>query len=100
MFSNCFTGTGVHSLTFPKATTLAVSRPVGGAAFYNCADLTSLYLPAVTTIGTTSNNVFNGCTNLVEIHFAAANESVIKAMAGYASKWNAPNAECQILFDL
>lgn len=100
MFSNCFSGTGVRSLSFPKATLIATFRFASYAPFLNCSDLTSLYFPSVNTIGTTSNNVFNGCTNLVEIHFSAANENTIKAMAGYASKWNAPNAECQILFDL
>lgn len=93
-FSGAFTGcTNLQSLNFPELTAMTAQ-----AVFQNNDKLKSIYLPKCTSI--TQTNIFNGDTDLTAIHFAAANETAIKATSGYGSKWGAPNANCQVLFDL
>lgn len=98
----------ITSLSFPSLSSI-VSNPSSGntfVAFYGNTNVTRIDFPALTSIKrsatSTSNDLlylFNNCTNLVEIHFGAANQTVIEASAGYATKWGAPSG-CQIYFDL
>ena len=107
-FYNAFNGcTSLTSLSFPELSSIN-NVPTSGnnAVFYNANTITKIYLPKLTVIdsgsGTTLNGtkLFGGCTNLVEIHFAEANQTLIESASGYATKWGAPNANCQIYFDL
>lgn len=84
-----FDSTGVTTVELPAATTLGVN------AFALCTSLTKIYLPSVVSFGTSP---FNGCTALLEIHFAAANEETLKALDTYSQLSDAQNAT--IYFDL
>lgn len=68
-------------------------------AFYGAA-ITRIEFPSLTTVGSDSfgTNMFNGCKQLIEIHFRADMQATIEAMSGYSSKWGATNAT--IYFDL
>lgn len=109
MFRAFVRNTLITSLSFPALSSIVSNVSSGStfAIFYGNSNLTRIDLPALTSIKTattaTSDNLlylFNNCTNLVEIHFGAANQAVIEASAGFATKWGAPNANCQIYFDL
>ena len=98
---------GVTYLSFPALSSIVSNSTGSGAIFYNNKKITRIDLPVLTemkkTATATTNNlvtIFNGCDDLVEIHFGAANQTVIEASDGYATKWGAPNASCQIYFDL
>lgn len=101
-------GTGVTSLSFPELTAITNSgSSTSNGAFFNNTSLTRIDLPKLTvmtsnasTTGVTSRYTFSGCTNLVEIHFGAENQSIIESGTYYSTKWGAPNANCQIYFDL
>ena len=99
----------VTSLSFPSLSSIVSNVSTGNTSvtFHGNTNVTRIDFPALTSIKTastaTSNNLlylFTNCTNLVEIHFGAANQTVIEASAGFATKWGAPNANCQIYFDL
>lgn len=98
---------GVTSLSFPALTAIISNAPPAGAMFNSNKTLTRIDFPVLTSIkktasATTDNltYLFSNCTNLTEIHFGSANQSVIEASDGYATKWGAPNANCTIYFDL
>ena len=84
-FSSC---SQLTSIDLPACTS------VGNYAFSSCRQLTSIDLPACTDI----QYSFSGCTNLKEIHFAAANQSYIEALTNYSNKFGADSAT--IYFDL
>ncbi len=84
-----FDSTGVTTVELPAATTL------GDNAFAWCTALTKIYLPSVISFDTSP---FVGCTALLEIHFAAANEETLKALDTYSQLSDAPNAT--VYFDL
>lgn len=73
-------------------------------AFQNCANLTSIYFPKLTSCtnttfsSNTSYQAFRNCTNLTEIHFRSDMEAIISGFGGYTSKFGATNAT--IYFDL
>ena len=73
---------------------LLACTSVGSYAFSSCSSLASINLPACTDI----QYSFSGCTNLKEIHFAAANQSYIEALTNYSNKFGADSAT--IYFDL
>lgn len=98
VFGTCFNNTGLVSLQFDSLTTLRSSVDLASfAPFYNCTGLYSISLPKVTDIG---NNVFNGCTNLAEIHFGAANRETIEATSGYSTLWGRGAGAATVYFDL
>ena len=72
-------------------------------AFEQCTSLTSISFPALTTILSATNktalqNMFDGCTNLTEIHFTSAVQARVEAQTGYSTNFGATNAT--IYFDL
>lgn len=99
---------GVTTLAFPALTTIISNAANTFDAMFNSnKTLTRIDFPVLTSIkktasATTDNltYLFSNCTNLTEIHFGSANQSVIEASDGYATKWGAPNANCTIYFDL
>lgn len=105
---SAYPAAGVTYLSFPALTSIVANASAGSTAiFYNNKKITRIDLPALTEMkksatATTDNLVaiFNGCDDLVEIHFGEDNQTVIEASDGYATKWGAPNANCQIYFDL
>ncbi len=96
-FQGCFAGcTSLTTLTFPALSWIASNDHF---ADNDCLEV--INLPAYDAqYADKTTSLFSGCTNLVEIHFGAANQAAIEAASGYASKWGAPNANCQIYFDL
>ena len=104
--------TSITQLTLPELTAVYCSQSSMSnyAGFYHNSKITALYLPKLSVMsksvpGTENppndlSAIFNGCTNLVEIHFGAENQAIIEASDGYATKWGAPNANCQVYFDL
>ena len=78
--------------------------------FANNTKVQKWYFPKLTFFGwgsgyTNANraqpieNLFYNCTDITELHFAAANKTAIQALTGYSVKWGAPSG-CSILFDL
>jgi len=70
-----------------------------------CADDTSLetfYAPKIKSClaGSDTNLPFQNCPALTAIHFAAANESAIKASAAYQADPKLGAANAEVLFDL
>lgn len=70
-----------------------------------CRQLTTISFPNVSTINTDAlgqyayfDFAFQDCSNLTAIHFPAAMQATVEAMAGYSDKWGASNAT--IYFDL
>lgn len=108
IFTQAFTGTQVTTLSFPELSTMySTGSAAGGAPFKDNTTLTALYFPKLIGMSTnntktnvTATHLFDGCTNLVQIHFGEANQTIIEGSSGYATKWGAPNANCQIYFDL
>lgn len=107
-FGQAFVSTQVTTLSFPELSTMYNTGTLNSiACFYNNTTLTALYFPKLIGMSTTNTktavnatHLFDGCTNLAEIHFGAENQSIIEGSSGYATKWGAPNANCQIYFDL
>ena len=98
VFATCFSNTGQVALQFDSLTTLRSSVDLASfAPFYNCTGLYIIYLLKVTDIG---DNVFNGCTNLAEIHFGAANRETIEATSGYSTLWGRGAGAATVYFDL
>jgi hypothetical protein len=108
IFSEMAKNTQVTTLSFPELSTMyQMGNNNIYATFNKNTTLTALYFPKLIGMSTNATktavnatHLFDGCTNLVEIHFAAENQTIIEASAGYATKFNAPNANCQIYFDL
>ena len=102
--------TSITQLTFPELTAVycSISSVSSDAGFSQNGKITALYLPKLSVMTTSApgtpnpandlSTIFSGCGNLVEIHFGAANESILTAATGYATKWGASNAT--IYFDL
>lgn len=106
-FQAAFKDTSVTELSFPQLSSMfSVATSGNNHVFGQNNTITKINLPKLVNIssngsfGTRGKNLFGGCTNLVEIHFGAENQTIIEGCAGYATKWGAPNAECQIYFDL
>lgn len=107
-FSGC---SKLKNITFPELTAIYCNgNGTTYGSFANNNKVEKLYFPKLTFIGWSSGytnanraqpieNLFYNCTSITEIHFAAANETAIKALTGYSVKWGAP-ASAQILFDL
>lgn len=106
-FLAAFKNTGVTELSFPQLSSMFnVATSGNNHVFGENNTITKINLPKLVNIssngslGTGGKNLFRNCTNLVEIHFGAENQTIIEGSAGYATKWGAPNANCQIYFDL
>lgn len=108
IFDGMTQNTQVTTLSFPELSTLYnTGNNASNATFKNSTTLTALYFPKLIGMSTSqtktavnATHLFDGCTNLVEIHFGAENQTIIEGSSGYATKWAAPNANCQIYFDL
>lgn len=104
-FSCAFTDTAkLKRLSFPElgmiyVTPYGLSTTVTGT-FNGCTAIERIDLPKLKyTYGRGPTLLFKGCTALSEIHFGAANESLVRNMSGFATKWSAPN-DPEIYFDL
>ena len=103
-----YPASGVTTLAFSALTTIISNATSATSAMFNSnKTLTRIDFPVLKsmkkTAGATSNNltyIFTNCTALTELHFGSANQAVIEASDGYATKWGAPNANCTIYFDL
>ena len=84
-FSGCYQLT---SISLPAATS------IGNYAFQSCQQLTSISLPAATDL----NSYSLSGANFTEVHFAAANQSIIESLSGYSNKFGASSAT--FYFDL
>lgn len=60
--------------------------------------MTDIYLSSV--YGITNNYGFVGCNELTGIHFAAANETAIKASTGYSTLWGRGAGAATVTFEL
>lgn len=67
--------------------------------------ITKVFFPKLTSFSSTScfgtrstQYIFDGCSELVEIHFRADMQATVEALGGYSAKWGATNAS--IIFDL
>lgn len=105
--SSASPASGVTTLSFPALTSIVSNATTAGSAiFYNNKALTRMDFPVLasmkkTATATTDNltYIFDNCTALAELHFGQANQEVIEASSGYATKWGAPST-CTIYFDL
>lgn len=78
-----------------------VSTTASNGTFASSTGLKKVYLPAVSIIGGSGGkNIFNGCSNLIEIHFGKKNQSVIEATDGYATLWGRGAGNATVYFDL
>lgn len=68
------------------------------AMFYNSRGLTDVYLHSISAI--TGTAMFNGCSELTAIHFAAEHEDSIKASNGYATLWGRGAGAATVYFSL
>ena len=108
-FSQAFNnaGGGNVSLSFPKLTRIyngTTSSADNSAVFYNCTGLKKLYFKSLTSIdgynATSKTKIFNGCSNLTELHFGTANQAAIEASAGYTTLWGRGAGNATVYFDL
>lgn len=105
MFSgnNALTKINLNSL---KSVTNTTSSTVNAMQqmFKNCSNLTSIRFPSLVEISgqafgsSSSNDIFDSCSKLRQIHFRIDAENTIKSLDRYAEKWGATNAT--IYFDL
>lgn len=107
-FNGC---TKLTSITFPELTAVYCNGNGNTyGTFANCTKVKKWYFPKLTTIAHTSNytnanraqpleNLFYGCSDLTELHFAAANKTAIQSCTGYSTNFGIP-AGASILFDL
>lgn len=75
-----------------------VGTTAANALFYNSRGLTDVYLHNFASI--TGTAMFNGCSELTAIHFAADHEDAIKASNGYATLWGRGAGAATVYFDL
>lgn len=75
-----------------------VGTTAANALFYNSRGLTDVYLHNFASI--TGTAMFNGCSELTAIHFAAEHEDSIKASNGYATLWGRGAGAATVYFDL
>ena len=112
-FTSCFQGcTALTSISFPnlKKIYCTGSSTASYGTFANNETIKKFYFPKLNTItygsGASSTNqnacknVFNGCSALTELHFAAANQSAIQASPGYSTAWGRGAGNVTIYFDL
>jgi len=95
-FAKC---TGLTSLDGLPRTLSRLVR----ACFLECTGLTGrVNLPGVSEIVVTTEATlpFSGCTNIAEIHFAAANEEAIKATTAWSLDPKLGAANAAVYFDL
>lgn len=107
-FNGC---TKLTELRFPELTAIYCNgNGTTYGSFANNTKVKKLYFPKLTTMTWSSaytnankaqpiENMFYGCTDLTEIHFALTNKTAVESITGYSTKWAAP-ANCSILFDL
>ena len=84
MFYRC---TGLTSIDLSGLTTVSGNRACG-YMFQNCTSLATVYIGGTTAInfGTYTNqfqNMFNGCTQNIDVYAPAANQTQIEAFSGY-----------------
>lgn len=107
--SGCFVQcTGLSLVSFPELVSIgsgSFSAPVLERCFSGCTALTQISFPKLTTFGNNDifgnmsySYIFDGCSNLTEIHFNSNAQAAVSALTGYADKWGASNAT--IYFDL
>ncbi len=77
---------------------LCTSTTASNGNFASCNKVTTYYFPKLTNFGTQPSNTFYNNTSCTAIHFGKENETAVRAITGYASKWGATNAT--IYFDL
>lgn len=75
-----------------------VGTTAANALFYNSRGLTDVYLHNFASI--TGTAMFNGCSELTAIHFAAEHEDAIKASNGFSTLWGLDAGAATVYFDL
>lgn len=75
-----------------------VGTTAANALFYNSRGLTDVYLHNFASI--TGTAMFNGCSELTAIHFAAEHETAIKASNGWSTLWGRGAGAATVYFDL
>lgn len=75
-----------------------VGTTAANALFYNSRGLTDVYLHNFASI--TGTAMFNGCSELTAIHFAADHETAIKASNGWSTLWGRGAGAATVYFDL
>ena len=84
MFSGC---TSITSIDLSSLTTIT-SNSACQTMFQKCTSLSTVYIGGITAIdfGTRTNqfsNIFQGCTQNIDVYAPAANQTQIEAMSGY-----------------
>jgi len=95
------------TISFPELLSIkSAGTNAGLSPFYWNQNITRIDFPKLSVISPDDSDslnalyLFGSCTNLVEIHFAAANQELIESASGYSTEWGAPNSSCQVVFDL
>lgn len=114
-FAFAFAGTSITELRFPKLERIYINGGNVGnnGTFSNNGTIQKMYFPKLYKIdyspaytGTSSSIIsarkwiFYNCSALTEIHFAAANETAIKATAGWSTLWGRGAGNATVYFDL
>jgi hypothetical protein len=115
-FALAFDGcTSLTELRFPKLEKIYINGGNVGnnGTFANNTTIQKMYFPKLDTIdyspaytGTSSSVIsarkwiFYNCSSLTELHFAAANETAIKATAGWSTLWGRGAGNATVYFDL
>lgn len=115
-FAFAFAGcTSLTELRFPKLEKIYINGGNVGnnGTFANNETIEKMYFPKLDTItyspaytGTSASVVsarkwiFYNCSSLTELHFAAANETAIKATAGWSTLWGRGAGNATVYFDL
>ena len=88
----------VHIGAEAPAKSVSVGTTAANAMFYNSRGLTDVYLHNFASI--TGTAMFNGCSELTAIHFAAKHEDAIKASNGWSTLWGRGAGAATVYFDL
>lgn len=111
-FSVC---TSLTELRFPKLEKIYINGGNVGnnGTFANNTTIQKMYFPKLNDItyspaytGTSTSVtsarkwIFYNCNSLTEIHFASANETAIKATAGWSTLWGRGAGKATVYFDL
>lgn len=88
----------VHIGAEAPAKSVNVGTTAANAMFYNSRGLTDVYLHNFASI--TGTAMFNGCSELTAIHFAAEHEDAIKASNGFSTLWGRGGGKATVYFDL
>lgn len=115
-FALAFDGcTSLTELRFPKLEKIYINGGTAGnnGTFANNKTIQKMYFPKLNTItyspaytGTSTSVtsarklIFYNCSSLTELHFAAANETAIKATAGWSTLWGRGAGNATVYFDL